>query len=670
MRTFGAADEAHVTIARDDLGRQTRVDEPGSFSHAFSWDRAGRLVQRRRGDLGLRWGFDEDGRRAFIGYPDGTQTDYAYDAGGLLSSLRHPAAGAIALERDAGGRLVATTGDGMRATWEYDGGELVGYSFDAGDARRSARLTRDPIGRVVAAVTDGNEQHFAYDAAGQLVGAGDFAFEYDAGGRLTRERAPSGTIEYEHDGAGQLVQRRRTDGPTTDYDYDGSGRRVRARGGDLERMYRWDSLGRLVAIEDGERTTRTAVDALGELAEVDGTPLLWDSTARFSPLAWMDDQAVIGHGAPWATASGDDADWLAPDWQGTVGRPRDPYGAPLGPTDPTLQLGYRGELEFAGETWLRARVYDPGTRAFLQPDPLPAVPGTGSAAHPYHYAANNPIGLVDPLGQRPVTDQELRELRDKMGQSFVGRNADVIVAGALIVGGIAVMATGVGGPIGAAMIGGALLSAGSSAAIQKATTGSVNYRDVAIAGIAGAAGGGVGAWATGARALQTASPLLRGAVVGGASSGAEGAVDRGLHGQNPFDPAGMGRDLLLGGGTGAVGGYLGDRLRPTSAAAAPQGDLTPADLTDRTPSEIRDLASQRGYTPHGQQDADGNYRKFKDPETNKPRLRIDQGHVDPETGLPYDNPRAAVPHAHGYDSSGAPIRDPETGDKHFPFRDE
>ena len=80
-----------------------------------------------------------------------------------------------------------------------------------------------------------------------------------------------------------------------------------------------------------------------------------------------------------------------------------------------------------------------------------------------------------------VTD--LRDIRDRMGQSWFQRNADYIVAGALIVGGIAVMATGVGGPIGAAMIGGALLSAGASAGIQKVTTGSVNYKEVAVAGL-------------------------------------------------------------------------------------------------------------------------------------------------------------------------------------------
>jgi hypothetical protein len=97
-------------------------------------------------------------------------------------------------------------------------------------------------------------------------------------------------------------------------------------------------------------------------------------------------------------------------------------------------------------------------------------------------------------------------------------------------------------------------------------------------------------------------------------------------------------------------------------------DLSAADLTDRTAAEIRELAAERGYEPHGLPDSEGEFRKFRDPATKQRRLRIDKGHTDPDTGELYKNPRAAIPHAHGYDSSGAPIRDPATGDKHFPFR--
>lgn len=61
--------------------------------------------------------------------------------------------------------------------------------------------------------------------------------------------------------------------------------------------------------------------------------------------------------------------------------------------------------------------------------------------------------------------------------------------------------------------------------------------------------------------------------------------------------------------------------------------------------------------------------KWRDPESGGERLRIDPGHIDPTTGKPYDNPRAAVPHAHGYDKDGNKIGDPQSGsDPHFPLK--
>ena len=95
---------------------------------------------------------------------------------------------------------------------------------------------------------------------------------------------------------------------------------------------------------------------------------------------------MIGLGTPWALAAGDEVQWLAPDWQGSTGGQRD--------------------------------------------------------------AANNPLGLADPLGLRPVTDQELREIRDRMGRNVFSKaghwaadNWEYIAAGVMVVGGVALMCT-------------------------------------------------------------------------------------------------------------------------------------------------------------------------------------------------------------------------------------
>lgn len=117
----------------------------------------------------------------------------------------------------------------------------------------------------------------------------------------------------------------------------------------------------------------------------------------------------------------------------------------------------------------------------------------------------------------------------------------------------------------------------------------------------------------------------------------------------------------------------GERFCPKPSAVAEQvrenrRDLGPADLICRTSAEIRGLAARHGFEGHGKPDLGGQYRKFRDVVTGVERLRIDDGHVDRTTGRPYRDPRAAVPHVHGYYVDGTPMRDPRTGNTHFPLR--
>lgn len=435
VKTFGAAGADPITVDYDVCGRPVAVAEPGSPLSTLVWDAEGRLIQRGRGDLAMRWSYDADGEREAISYPDGTQSAYVRDAGGYVVGVHHPALGTIDLERDAAGRLVGARADGMRAVWRHEGGDLVGYEMRAGERLRTAQLMRDPIGRVVEATIDGARHAFSYDAAGQLAGAdtpaGAFVFDYDANGRLARESTPLGVADYEYDAVGQLEACVVADGAVTRYEYDGAGRRVREAGDELNRRYRWDESGRLTQVVtehpgEGARTVDLVVDALGELAVVDGTPMMWDSAHPLQPLAWDGQHAVVGEGSPWALAGGTGVEWLAPDWQGTVGdTPRDPWGAPMGAGVGGTRLGFRGEIEFDAQTWLRQRIYQPASRAFLQPDALAPMPGSAVAGNPYHYAANNAIGLADPLGLHPVSEKELNAIRDRMGRGPLAGLGDI-----------------------------------------------------------------------------------------------------------------------------------------------------------------------------------------------------------------------------------------------------
>jgi RHS repeat-associated protein len=78
-----------------------------------------------------------------------------------------------------------------------------------------------------------------------------------------------------------------------------------------------------------------------------------------------------------------------------------PFGDPgIYNEGPSLRHRFLGEeiLQGTGLYVLGARVYDPETGRFLQPDPLVASPADPQSFNRYTYALNNPLSWVDPSG--------------------------------------------------------------------------------------------------------------------------------------------------------------------------------------------------------------------------------------------------------------------------------
>ena len=555
----------------------------------------------------MHWRYDPDGQRVALIHPGGSETTYTRDAGGLVIAIAHPGLGTIRLDRDPAGRLVAASADGMRARWRYVDGELAEYELLADDRHRTEQLTRDDAGRATSTSQDGTPRRLTYDAAGQLVSVdgpdGLLVFTYDANGRLTAESSGGDVTEYEYDAAGQLVTRQRGD-LVTSFEYDPAGRRVRETAPDMVRSLSWDRLGRIRAIstsapgETQEQTIDIEVDALGELAAVDGTALLWDTADPLAPLSQIGEQVAIGQDSPWALTGPDGTKWLAPDWQGTVGGARDPWGATTAGDAVALGLGFRGQVEVAGLIWLRHRVYDPASRAFLTADPLAPMPGTAWAANPYHYAANNPIGLSDPLGLRPVTEEELQAYRDEISQGLVQFVGENWVAAVAIVGGIALMCTGIGGPVGLALMAasGALTAGGMTLNSQVVSGGELDWGEVigdAVwgAGIGIVTGAAFGPMFNASRVLGEGVlvTLGRGAVTGATLDVTVNAGARAIRGEDPFARDEMLADMLLGGVSGMAGTLHVEPDPPPYSGSVPRSEPAPSsvasleEMLSRTP---------------------------------------------------------------------------------------
>ena len=547
----------HVRRRRRGAGRRSSATRSGARSRSTSpagartrlrWDRAGRLVERRRGDLALRWGYDEDGAARVRRLPrrltrPTTATTPA--ACSRPAAIRRPARSRSSATPP--GRIVGARGAGLRRalgatrTATSSATRSAAPPLGAADARRRRprRRGRDRRRRSSASpTTPPGSSSAAGDALVRLRRRRP-ARRASARRRRRRLRARRGRASWSRAGA--------DGGAATVFEYDGAGRRVREHGDGLERAYRWDALGRLVAVEDAStsrarRSTRSASSPRST-----APALLWDTADPLAPLAWMGDRAVIGHGQPWATARDGEAEWLAPDWQGTIGAPARPVrrAARARPTR-ACALGYRGELEFAGETWLRARAYDPSTRGFLSPDPLPAgararrtpptpttTPATTRSATPTRSAcARSPT--------RSCARSATGWARTSSRATRTGSSR-----GALIVGGVASWRTGVGGPLGAAMIGGALLSAGASAGDPEGHDRQRQLHAKSRSPASSAAPPAARAATSPARAaLATDEPrVMRGAVAGGAESFARRRrqprhpraqpVRPGRHGQRP-----------------------------------------------------------------------------------------------------------------------------------------
>jgi RHS repeat-associated protein len=61
-------------------------------------------------------------------------------------------------------------------------------------------------------------------------------------------------------------------------------------------------------------------------------------------------------------------------------------------------------MTVSGLLHLRNRDYDAETGTFTTPDPLDGVDGTPTVGNPYHYADNDPLNRVDPLGLSATDD--------------------------------------------------------------------------------------------------------------------------------------------------------------------------------------------------------------------------------------------------------------------------
>ena len=596
-------------IERDLPGRRVTITDRANPSgevtvHELTWDNRGLLTSRSREGRRVSWSYDANGACTSVTTPDDHTTSYARDAAGRLLGVSHPLLGSVIIERDQAGRPISARAGDKSQHWAYTDGYLTGHSEHDGDRLVRSEIVRGEDGRIEAVTIDRGDgaavsTSYSYDDACQLiastVGAASVRWSYDSAGRLVREAYSADGLQtsrqFEYDVAGQLQTITVGGSVLTSYTYDAVGRRTGESNADgSHRTFGWSPAGWLSSLTERDRrgqarTTDIVVDALGELAWIDDTEFFSDTADPYAGIIGVGGESIAHAGLYTGTAAG----WSSTGWREARAVSTDPWQLPALPDPeidpPAFQITPTGALLIGGHAgagdpleWLVNRVYDPATRAFCSVDPMAPTAGAGWAANPYSYAGNDPLHALDPLGLHPVTDAELRAYNANNGGLIAGaghwlkNNWEYVAGAAMVIGGGIMIATGFGGPLGMMMV-----SAGASTLIQKATTGHVNWGEVAISGALGGIGGGAATLA--ARASEGGVMALRTTVLVNGGVGAVGSdavyAYRVATGQQDFSAQGLIGNTIAGGVAGGLGGAAG----PTGGTIAKELGATSTGVT-------------------------------------------------------------------------------------------
>lgn len=511
-RTRMVTPYGETAIAHDGAGRVASISRADQDAHRespaaqYSYDAMGRLIRAQLGDILSRWEFDSESglvcsySRENTAKADSVErTEVIRDEQGRIVGL-DSADGLVVYTYDAAGQLTGSRSGDLEFEWVFEAGLMV-----------SERTWRHFNG------TDESEET-------SRVLSGERSFAYNRLNQLTEIIAADHTAEHMFT-------------TVTTYEYNAAGERTREiitddRGVQQVREYAWGAYSGLASVTDtyvtahgGEAASRVRMvtDVTGELAQVSGVngvsvPLLWDPDAAMPQIlgaggmpapgsdGGFSQVGIAGGFDPWAVPS---ILGSAPDAQGMniPGLPRALSADDSGVWESMLPAGFSftgaGSVRVAGLDVMGARVFDGASKRFLSTDPLAQVPGTGFFADVYAFCGNNPVGLMDPWGLKPMSPDEFQkysqEQYDKFWQGV--RNVGEWAAGAIMVAaGLALTVAAVAtGPLGMVLLGaasGALMSGGMSVITQKMEGKNVDWGVVAqeaiIGGVSGAAAGVVG----------------------------------------------------------------------------------------------------------------------------------------------------------------------------------
>ncbi|MEV0057001.1 RHS repeat-associated core domain-containing protein [Saccharopolyspora shandongensis] len=317
--------EGNVRTHIDALGQETHTEithfdlpsaevKPDGTCLEFAYDTELRLTGVTN-EQGLVWRYDYDPAGNLVRETDfnGRVIAYRHDAAGRLLERTNGAGEVTYFARDALGNVIERRNSSCTTTFTYDELDRL---VEAIDPDTQVVLRRDPLGRVLTETINGRTVASAYDALGRRThrrtpSGAESVWEYDANGRPTALHISGRTVRFGYDAAGRELRRALGPNAVLTQDWDANDQLVSqqlsgAGGRSLQhRSYTYRADGYLTGVDDQLTGSRThELDRLGRITAVRGAGwterYAYDAAGNIADASWPAQQ-----GSPDAEALGE-----------------------------------------------------------------------------------------------------------------------------------------------------------------------------------------------------------------------------------------------------------------------------------------------------------------------------------------------------------------------------